>query len=121
MTRKTSTAIRGENIAARFLEKTGFTIQTRNYRYGHGEIDIIAADGEYTVFVEVKTRTSSSYGPPEHAVTPAKQKQLVRVARGYMFEKQRFDLPCRFDVVTVDLSRGEPDIGHIRNAFTLMP
>jgi putative endonuclease len=108
---------RGEQLAADMLAGIGWEILDRNYRYNRGEIDIIARDGDTTVFVEVKTRMSSEYGPPECAVTPSKQRQIIRVAQGYLFERQWAECACRFDVVAVEFAQGEPRFNHIRNAF----
>jgi len=116
----TQTLVRdGENAAADFLSGLGWRIIERNFHYGRaGEIDIIARDGEWTVFVEVKSRRSVSYGAPEYAITPAKQRQLMRIARGYMYLQGVGELLCRFDVITVEFHRGTPRFHHIRNAFT---
>ncbi|MBE0645996.1 MAG: YraN family protein [Bacteroidetes bacterium] len=109
----------GEELAARYLADAGWTILERNYRYGRGgEIDIIARDGDYTVFIEVKTRQSLACGAPEYAITPSKQRQVIRIARGYMWLEGRGELICRFDVIAVSVIRGVPHINHIRNAFT---
>ena len=110
-------AARGEALVAGYLADLGWTLVERNYRYGKGEIDIIAMDGTVTVFVEVKTRLSPSYGPPEYAVTPSKQRQIVKVARGYIYERQLAECECRFDVVTVEFPDGQPRYNHLRNAF----
>ena len=107
----------GEEFASEFLRARGFSILERNWHFGRGEIDIIARDGEYTVFVEVKTRTNESYGAPEYAITPAKQRQLARVAQGYLYQHADENHPCRFDVITVTFERGEPRINYIANAF----
>ncbi|MFZ1730953.1 MAG: YraN family protein [Bacteroidota bacterium] len=109
----------GEELAARHLSEAGWTILERNYHYGRGgEIDIIARDGDYTVFVEVKTRQSLACGAPEYAITPAKQRQIMRIARGYMWLQGKGEMLCRFDVVAVSIIRGQPQLNHIRNAFT---
>lgn len=110
-------AARGEDLATGYLVELGWTLVERNYRYGKGEIDIIAMDGAVTVFVEVKTRLSPSYGPPELAVTPSKRRQIIKVARGYLFERQAAECECRFDVVTVEFPDGHPRYNHLRNAF----
>lgn len=110
-------ARRGEAEARAYLESIGFVIKEQNYRYGRGEIDLIADDRGVTVFVEVKTRGSQSYGAPEFAVTPGKQKQLRRVAEGYIFERRLAELSCRFDVVAVDFHGEVPEIRHTPNAF----
>jgi putative endonuclease len=109
----------GEDLAAGFLLKKGFTILERNYHFGHGELDMIARDGETLVFVEVKTRKSASYGPAEYSITYGKQKQLYHIAQGYMFERKIENVPCRFDVVIVEFERGRPVFKHYENAFQL--
>lgn len=117
--RRQKVAREGEQLAAEYLEREGWQILDRNFRYGKaGEIDVIARDGEYTVFVEVKTRSSDAFGAAAYAVTPGKQRQLQRLARGWMFIHGMGELLCRFDVITVEFARGEPVINHIRNAFT---
>jgi putative endonuclease len=80
-------AAKGEELAAKILKEKGYEIIERNYRYGHGEIDIIAIDpGDgYTVFVEVKTRKNLEYGEPEYAITKTKQKQIRKIAELYLF------------------------------------
>src|ERR1700674_5941286 len=72
---------RGEDLAHRFLRRQGFIIVARNYRLssGEAEADLIAREGEDLVIVEVKTRASAEYGPPERAVSAEKQRHLIRV------------------------------------------
>jgi putative endonuclease len=110
-------AQRGEELVTERLIGMGWTIVERNYRFSRGEIDIIAMDNGVTVFVEVKTRSSADYGAPEYSVTPSKQRQIVKVAKGYLYERQLAECECRFDVVTVEFARGNPRFNHIRNAF----
>ena len=110
----------GEDAAEAFLASKGFVIIERNYRYGHGEIDIIARDGDYTVFVEVKSRSNDRFGAPEYSITPGKQRQLRRVAAGYMYEHGFSELACRFDVVAVEFRNGSAACRHLVNAFTQM-
>lgn len=107
----------GENLAAEFLEKNGYLILQRNYRFERGEIDLVAKDGDELVFVEVKARTSKAFGSPEEAVTPEKQKQIRNVAEGYLFEHEIENQACRFDVVAIHYMNGNPIIKLIRNAF----
>jgi putative endonuclease len=111
----------GENLAANWLATHGYTVIERNYRYGHGEIDIIARNEEFTVFVEVKTRGAGSFGTAAAAVSSAKQRQLIHVARGYMYERNLGELSCRFDVITVDARGDTRTIEHFPHAFTEMP
>lgn len=115
--RQESTGRMGEDLARRCLEASGFHIVELNYRFGRGEIDIIARDGEYLVFCEVKARRNEEFGPPEYALTPRKQKQIRKIAAGYLYEHNVRDQACRFDVVAIQFHDGEPTINHIRNAF----
>jgi putative endonuclease len=107
----------GEDLAARFLERIGFTIVERNYRFERGEIDLIAEEGDELVFIEVKARSSPVFGMPEEAVTEEKQEQVRTVADGYLFEHNIDNRPCRFDVVAVEFKNGKTEIRHIRDAF----
>lgn len=107
----------GEKIAAEFLVACGFTIKERNYRNKFGEIDIIACDEDIYVFIEVKTRSSSRFGFPEESVTLVKQRQISRVAQGYLLNKNIIDPAIRFDVVAIILRSDKPEINHIMSAF----
>jgi putative endonuclease len=107
----------GEQLAREYLEHCGLRIVSCNTRFGRGEIDIIAEEGEYLVFCEVKMRRSETFGSPEYAVTPAKQQQLRRLATGYLAQRHITDRACRFDVVAIEWSGSLPRIRHLRNAF----
>lgn len=110
----------GEDLAAEFLELKGYTIVKRNYRYGKGEIDIIANDPEEgsLVFIEVKFRKSLEFGHPEESITKNKIKQLKRIAELYLYEKEIKEASCRFDVIAILKLPGEkPAIEHFVNAF----
>lgn len=111
---------RGEALAARYLEKRGYAVLACNYHSRYGEIDMIAADAQYILFVEVKTRGRGSLGRPAEAVDLRKQKKLMRTAVDYL-QKYPADLQPRFDVVEVYASDGsaEAEIHHIPNAFWL--
>jgi putative endonuclease len=109
----------GEDLAANFLEEKGFNIIERNYRFGHGEIDIIAEQAEMLIFIEVKTKKFGDFGDPINWVSRGKQKQIGRIARGYLFEKNITDRDCRFDVVLVTWEDGLWKIDHLENAFWL--
>ncbi|MFH1860392.1 MAG: YraN family protein [bacterium] len=91
----------GEEKAAKYLLKQGLKILEKNYRCGYGEVDIIAKDKDTLVFVEVKTRKTSTYLSPFLAVNKHKQLQISKVALHYLLEKKPKEMPCRFDVVTV--------------------
>ncbi len=115
---KKSFGSKGEDLACAYLKKNGYAIVERNYRYGHGEIDIVAKDGATLVFIEVKARTNLEFGRPEFAVTKSKQMQIRKIAEAYLYEKEIKDTECRMDVVAILFLRGgKPDINHIVNAF----
>lgn len=108
----------GEEVAIQFLKDKGFKIIERNYRFGKGELDIIAKDGKETVFIEVKSRQNLEMGDPVYGVTPGKVKQLKKIAELYLYEKEINELDCRFDVVTVIFrEKQKPVIEHYVNAF----
>ncbi len=108
----------GEEAAVQFLKEKGFQIKKLNYRSGRGELDIIALDGETTVFIEVKSRWNLEMGDPVYGVTPGKVKQLKKIAELYLYDHDLDEIDCRFDVVTVLFGEGEePVIEHYVNAF----
>ena len=108
----------GEDIAADWLASRGYTIVARNYRQRFGEVDIIASQDEYLVFIEVKARKSDQYGSPLEAVTYRKQRQLSRIANDYLMRTNGQDTCCRFDVVSVVLDNDKaPQVEVIVNAF----
>ncbi len=103
-----------EELAARFLTECGLTIKEMNFRNRFGEIDIIAVDGQYTVFVEVKYRKTAKAGHPEEAVGPSKARTISKVADYYrVVTKMPADASVRFDVVAIE---GD-DIRWYKNAF----
>ena len=108
----------GEELAVQYLEKQGYIIVARNYRLRIGEIDIIARDGEFLVFVEVKTRRSNRFGSPFEAVDFRKQQQIIRVARMYLARHGGENCAVRFDVVAVCFDKGAPVVELLKNAFT---
>lgn len=93
----------GERLAREYLLRQGYTIRETNVRTPHGEIDIVAEEGEYLVFVEVRTRRGSSFGIPEESVTHAKREKLVALANEYL-QRLEEEIPWRIDVVAVELS-----------------
>lgn len=109
----------GEDLAVNYLKRAGFRIVERNFRCRFGEIDIIAKDGETLVFLEVKTRTSASYGDPEAAVDQAKQKKISLVSLHYLQSRNIADIPVRYDVVAVERSSAGDQIRLIKDAFDL--
>jgi len=110
---------RGEELALRFLNKSGYKIIERNYVCKMGEMDIIAQEKDTLVFVEVKTRTSMDFGPPQLAVNPTKQMQLSKVALNFLKEKRLEDVKARFDVVAIVLKPTGEEVELIKDAFDL--
>ncbi len=105
-----------EEKAAFYLESKGYNILERNYQINKGEIDIIAKDGMYIVFVEVKYRRNSYCGYGEEAVDIRKQRQISDVSVFYLNSKgYGFDTPCRYDVIALS---DKGSINHIKNAFS---
>lgn len=114
MQNKRKTGAEYEEKAASWLEKQGMRILEKNYRCREGEIDLVAMDGSYLVFVEVKYRRDQHAGHPAEAVDARKQRKIVRTAMYYCMERKIFqDQPCRFDVVSVLGNSTE----HIKDAF----
>ncbi len=110
----------GEIFAARFLRQKGYTICSSNFRCRMGEVDVIAADKHFLVFVEVKTRREDARYSPREAVTITKQQKLLKTAAMYL---SRFPtkLQPRFDVIEVvtalDDSMKIIEINHIIGAY----
>ena len=95
----------GEELARKFLKKKGYRIRETNFRCREGEIDIIAEQKGYLVFIEVRTKTGSSFGSPEESVTTAKKEKLIASALAYMSSHK--DLPdnWRIDFVGIELDQ----------------
>ncbi len=108
----------GEEIAATLLEQKGYRIVERNWRAGHGEIDLIAFWKEKTlVFIEVKTRGSLAFGRPEEFVGRKKEDVLSRAAAAYC-RKINWEQAVRFDTVSVLLRpNAQPVVEHFEDAF----
>lgn len=116
---KREIGIWGEDTACRYIRGRGWAVLTRNYHSRYGEIDIVAQDGEYIVFVEVKTRKNTRFGMPGEYVDLRKQEKLIKTALDYLSENDR---AARFDVAEVfyHLCGGKPvldRVNYIENAF----
>lgn len=110
---RTQIGTRGEDLAADYLRRDGFAILDRNWRCRYGELDIIAANDETLVFVEVKTRTGQGFGTPAEAVTHIKLRRLRRLA-GIWLAGQNCSWPAiRIDVIEIRLCGSAPEITHI--------
>lgn len=107
----------GEDLACAELERRGYAILARRHRSRFGEIDIIASSRGDIVFVEVKARAGDEFGGSAAAVTAWKQRRIAQMAVDYLSKHRLHDRPCRFDVVTVDLSNGSPKVVVYERAF----
>lgn len=107
-----------EVLAAEYLLKANLQILHRNFRSKLGEIDIIAHDGPYLVFVEVRYRQDDKFGSAAESVTFAKQQKIVRAAQFYLqTHTWAQQLNCRFDVIAISNSTESPQIEWIKDAF----
>ena len=119
----------GEKIAVRYLRRNGYKILERNIHQSHNEIDIIATDKSYIVFVEVKTRTTKGgdtylpYGSPAASVTKSKQMRIISAANQYISRNSRLrhvKKQPRMDVIEIYLEKENNKLiklNHITNAF----
>jgi putative endonuclease len=110
----------GETQAADFLRGKGYVILAKNVRTPYGEIDIIAQTKEMLVFVEVKTRSTDRYGPPEASITPQKREHLIASAQAYLQTSPDPDIDWRIDVIAIRNieSEDQPEIIQFENAIT---
>ena len=108
----------GEDLAHRYLQAHRCTVVARNYRTlsGNGEIDLVVWDGAKLAFVEVKTRSSEEFGPPEGAVDAEKRQRLQLAARDYVRRAEIAWRDTRFDIVSIVLDH-PPRIEWLRDAF----
>ncbi len=103
--KRRDTGTLGEKLAKDFLRKKGYRILETNYRCSEGEIDIVARQKDYLVFIEVRTKTSLEFGSPEESITPAKMKRLRATAAH--FQQTHDNLPelWRIDMVAIELNQ----------------
>lgn len=122
----------GERVAARWLERQGYTVLARRWRSGHRDIDVIAERDGVVAFVEVKTRAALEFGDPVEAVHAQKQRSLVRSAREWMARHdgaahategapacRASERVYRFDVIGVLLRDRTAWVRHVESAFTV--
>lgn len=111
----------GEDYTVGWLQRNGYTILERNYHSRYGEIDIIAKDDKYIVFVEVKTRAAGGKSHPLESVTKSKRRKLIRTALLYLMAHPELEsLQCRFDVAGLTTRRDSlriQAISYLPNAF----
>ena len=106
----------GEDVAAEYLTQKGCQIIGRSVRTPYGEIDIIAKQGDTTIFVEVKTRTSNKMGLPEESITPKKQEHMIACAENYAADNE-IEV-WQIDVISIEGKPGtEPIITYFESAI----
>ena len=103
-----------EDKAARFLEKRGLLVLTRNFRCRGGDIDLICRDRNAVVFVEVRRRRNADYGGAGASITLTKQRRIILAAQHYLLANAKANGDCRFDCVLLDVD----SIEWIRDAFS---
>jgi len=105
-----------EAYAAQYLTEKGYIIRARNYRFGKGEIDLIAEKDNFLFFVEVKVRTNLRFGYPEAFVTPKQEENYHEVAT-YYIEEQKWKGNIRFDIIAITPKGKAWEIVHLKDAF----
>jgi putative endonuclease len=112
---KREEGIQGEEQATKTLKGKGYRIIEKNYRSPFGELDIIAEEGGYLVFVEVKKRNTRTFGDSFEAVNNVKKKRIIKTAIFYMKTHKCYDRKVRFDVVGID----RENVKIVKHAFIL--
>ncbi len=107
-----------EDLAIDFLKKRGYKIICRNFTCSFGEIDIIAEKNDVLCFIEVKARSKRLYGTPLEAITPIKQRKIIKVAEYYCMKHKIKDKPLRFEAIGIELSDNVPKFDHVESIFS---
>ena len=105
--RRSATGALGEKIAADYLSGRGYTIRARNWRHGHGELDIVAERAGEIVFVEVRARRSDAFGTPQESVLARKQAKLIETAQAYLETHDLTDAQWQIDVIAIELDQSD--------------
>ena len=106
----------GEELAVEELEKNGYEIVERNWRYKKAEVDIIAQKNNVLIAVEVKTRSNDYMGNPEDFVSPKKIKLLVEAVNEYVISKD-LEVEVRFDIIAIIKNENKFTLEHLEDAF----
>lgn len=105
---------RGEDEAVKYLENKGYKVIERNFLCRQGEIDVIALDNDYIVFVEIKARTSTDYGLPSESVTKRKIKHITKAIQYYLYKRNLEKENIRIDVIEMYANGDKFNINHIK-------
>lgn len=116
MTSKKQTGNDGEDAAAEYLIANGYDVLARNYRYGRAEVDLIVRKKNWLVFVEVKTRSNSTFGFPEEFVDRAQEELILMAADNYMYEIN-WEGNVRYDIVAVLGTGWDREVRVFEDAF----
>jgi putative endonuclease len=110
----------GEKLAKQYLESKNYQIIDQNYKNYFGEIDLIAKEGNFFVFVEVKTRLKNTFGRPEESITRQKQKKLIRISGQYLLENKIDPENYRIDSIAIEVDEisHQAKIRHLKNAVS---
>jgi putative endonuclease len=107
-----------ENIAEKYLTKQSLKTIKRNYNCKMGEIDLIMQDNGILMFIEVKYRKNDDWVSAAESVTKSKQRKIIKAAQLFLLKNKKFkDMNCRFDVVSIQGEKKQPEINWIKNAF----
>ncbi|AZR72358.1 YraN family protein [Anoxybacter fermentans] len=107
----------GEKLARDYFLKAGYNILAENYRTPLGEIDLVVEKDKTIIFVEVRTRSTPSFGAPEESISRSKRERLIRLALQFCAHHYLYSQNLRFDVIAISFFDNEPKIEHIKNAF----
>jgi len=112
--------VEGERLAIAFLTSCGWSVEAHRFRLGHHDIDLVVRKGRMVAFVEVKTRRSSTYGSGLEAVSARKQRDIARVANGWLLRHGHPGDEYRFDLLLVKVgSGGKHSVEHVPDAWRL--
>ncbi len=109
MAKHLETGKKGEDLACCWLEKQGFRILHRNWKYSYFELDVIAEKGDVLHFVEVKTRTTDTYGYPEESVVPRKLERLMNAGEAYLEQYSQWKR-IQYDILSIQLFPGQEPV-----------
>lgn len=107
---------KGEQLAVSFLENKGYRILHTNWTFDKAELDIIAENSEFVVFVEVKTRSTDVFGSPAESVTLAKQKHLLKTIEAW-FDESGCTKEARIDIISIVIDKGKQTIEHLEGGI----
>jgi putative endonuclease len=109
----------GEARAARFLERRGWRVLARNFRFGRREVDLVVRRDDVVAFVEVKTRSGRGFGSPQEAITALKRREIEAVATHFLARYRLDGVSVRFDAMAIEVDRGlrVARVEHVEDAW----